>query len=65
MPTQPCPACHGPTTRRLDGASEDAYVNYYRCERCGHVWTTSKDDGSIVHHITPLTKTLQSHAESN
>ena len=27
-------------------------MNYYRCEGCGHVWTTSKKDGSIVTHVT-------------
>jgi hypothetical protein len=37
----------------LDAASVDAYVYYYRCGSCGHVWTRSKDDGSIVKHITP------------
>jgi len=32
-------------------------VNSYRCERCGHVWTTTKDGTAIVKHVTPLTKT--------
>jgi hypothetical protein len=56
VPHQPCPTCEKPTPRKLDGPSDFATVNYYRCEGCGHVWTTSKKDGSIVTHVTPLTK---------
>ena len=54
MPVQPCPACSKPTPRRLDHTSEYAHVNYYRCEGCSHIWTTSKKDGSLVTHVTPL-----------
>ncbi len=32
----------------------DAVVNYYRCQACGHVWTTDKKTNEIVSHITPL-----------
>lgn len=57
MPIRPCPNCGEPSARLLDGASKDAYVNYYRCGPCGHVWTTPKNDsGKITNHITPLTK---------
>ena len=56
MPIQPCPACDKPTARLLDDASKLAVVNYYRCEGCGHVWTTHRDNGHILHHVTPLTK---------
>ena len=42
--------------------SDFATVNYYRCEGCGHVWTTSKKDGSIVTHVTPLTKAPKKQA---
>ena len=55
MPVQPCPACARPTTRHLDFTSQYAHVNYYQCHGCGHIWTTSKKDGSIVSHVTPLT----------
>ena len=41
----------------MDVSSKKAAVNYYRCEHCGHVWTTEKDGRTIVKHITPLTKT--------
>jgi len=43
MPVLPCPKC-GRVGRRLDEASRDAYVNYYRCDTCGHVWNVSKDN---------------------
>jgi hypothetical protein len=29
-------------------------VNYYRCDKCGHVWTTKKDDSDPHTHVTPL-----------
>lgn len=56
MPQRPCPACGTDTPRRLDSTSEVAAVNYYRCARCGHVWTVDKQDPSIVTHITPLSE---------
>ena len=54
----PCPQCHTPTTlslepivrllepsvRLLEDSSKDALVNYFRCERCGCVWTVPKSD---------------------
>jgi uncharacterized Zn finger protein len=57
MPSRPCPICTTETVRLLDVASEDAYVNYYRCLNCGHVWTVPKSnpDGPI-HHVTKPTK---------
>lgn len=55
MPIRPCPECHTETPRVLDGASRDAYVWYYRCEKCGHVWSIAKSnpDGPIHHVTTP------------
>ena len=57
MPSQPCPACDTATARLLQDSSKLAWVNYYRCERCGHTWTTDKTTGVILNHVTPLTKT--------
>jgi uncharacterized Zn finger protein len=36
-----CPKCtqHG---RHLAASSQHALVDYYRCDRCGHVWTVDK-----------------------
>lgn len=56
MPITRCPACTAPTSRTLNAPSQHATVNYYRCEHCSHVWTTSKATGELVQHITPLTK---------
>ena len=50
----PCPACNTVTPKLLDETSKGAYVNYYRCGSCGHVWTTTKDGSEIVQHVTPL-----------
>ena len=42
MPIQPCPECQTRAVRWLEASSQEAHVNYYRCEQCGHVWTLSK-----------------------
>jgi uncharacterized Zn finger protein len=36
-----CPKClqHG---RHLAASSQNARVDYYRCDRCGHVWSIDK-----------------------
>jgi hypothetical protein len=36
--------------------SATGFVDRYQCPGCGHVWATSKTDGSFVKHITPLRK---------
>jgi hypothetical protein len=38
----------------LDEAIKEAFVWYYRCPRCGHVWAIDKKDGGLVSHVTPL-----------
>jgi hypothetical protein len=43
MPIQPCPHCETQTPRGLESISKGAWVNYYRCLSCGHVWTMPKD----------------------
>lgn len=43
MPVRPCPICGTQTVRWLEASSAQAYVNYYRCEHCGHVWNVPKD----------------------
>ena len=54
MPVQPCPVCNRPTAKLLEACTEIAYVNYYACERCHHVWTASKQTGAFLRHITTL-----------
>jgi hypothetical protein len=40
--SRPCPSCHAPGSHWLEGVSKDAYVDYFRCQICGHVWNTPK-----------------------
>jgi hypothetical protein len=49
MPIRPCPKCHSTTPRFLEDTSKEAFVWYYRCQSCGHVWIVPKDnpDGPI------------------
>ena len=42
MPYRICPKCQA-QGRLLEAASQDAVVEYYRCNTCGHVWTRDKD----------------------
>jgi hypothetical protein len=42
MPVQPCPRCGQSVPRWLEASSRDAWVNYYRCDQCGHVWAVAK-----------------------
>src|SRR5215831_11936139 len=52
MPAHHCPDCHG-EGHFLAASSAYAFVDYYRCDRCGLVWTTPKGaDGPILRHVT-------------
>ena len=39
------PSVQRPKPLLLADCSKDAYVDYYRCADCRHVWTTSKEGG--------------------
>jgi hypothetical protein len=55
MPNGCCPICGGIFVRWLEELSKSAYVIYYRCETCAHVWNVPKDDPDAApHHVTPL-----------
>jgi len=41
MAHRTCPTCQQPG-RLLENASENSLVDYYRCDRCGHVWANDK-----------------------
>jgi uncharacterized OB-fold protein len=43
MPHRICPQCERPG-RLLEAASKQAWVIYYRCDACGHVWVYDKED---------------------
>jgi hypothetical protein len=55
MPTLHCPNCRT-LVSRIQQTGNYAYVNYYRCQACGHFWTVKKTDPSVVTHVTPLKK---------
>ena len=38
----PCPNCSSDAGRWLESSSKDAYVDYFRCSACGHVWNRPK-----------------------
>ena len=52
MSSHPCPNCQSLTPQILDASSQQAYVWYYRCGACGHVWTISKDGTGAVRDVT-------------
>ncbi len=43
MTAPPCMDCREPDPRLLDGTSDMADVNYYRCDFCGCVFCVPKD----------------------
>ena len=54
MSQRPCPNCGAADSKRRLDFSDESRVDYYRCESCGHVWTTSKEDSDPIYHVTPL-----------
>ena len=55
----PCPACGESAARHLDEVSKDAFVDFYECAICHHLWTIDKRDESKVRHITPFVRPKQ------
>jgi Sigma-54 interaction domain len=41
-PSQACPRCRSSVTRLIPYVSEQATVDYYCCDPCGHLWTQLK-----------------------
>ena len=37
-----CPICQSTSARWLETVSEPAWVNYYRCRACAHLWSIPK-----------------------
>jgi hypothetical protein len=54
MSAEPCPSCGDTKPTMLDYSTKISTVNYYRCEKCKHVWTTDRETGKVATHITPL-----------
>jgi hypothetical protein len=44
--------------------SRDTYVWYYHCGRCGHAWSISKTDETVVQHVTPVRKWVTHQLQS-
>jgi rubredoxin len=61
MPHRLCPIC--PVQGRLlEHTSKDAMVEYYRCDKCGHVWTHEKGDpNSPATNVTVRSKPKASY----
>lgn len=53
-----CPACASQAPPQLlEDLSAHAYVNYWRCPDCRHVWVASKENDEVLRHVTtPLPK---------
>ena len=43
MPYRLCPICKL-QGRLLEHTSQDAVVEYFRCDRCGHIWSHQRMD---------------------
>lgn len=60
MPHRLCPVCES-RGQRLEAASEEGYVSYYRCSKCRTVWVY---DPTRVHEpIRIVTKREAPHQE--
>ena len=53
--TRQCPKCQHPSVIQLQ-ISEIAWVEYYRCDSCGHVWTAPKDGVGPIRDVTHQSK---------
>jgi len=49
-----CPRCEHPGPRRIPINSLSVRVDYNRCGDCGHVWTTNRQTGELIEHVTDL-----------
>ena len=43
-----CPECGHGSTYWIQGVSQFARVDYFRCVECAHVWHTPKNDPAAV-----------------
>jgi uncharacterized Zn finger protein len=58
MPESACPRCPN-MGRFLVETSKDTAVDYFRCDRCGHVWSRDK----LNPHAPPRDVTIRSQKE--
>jgi transposase-like protein len=48
MPHRLCPNCQI-QGRLLEGPTQNAWVEYWRCDQCGHIWTHDKTNPNSPH----------------
>jgi len=60
MPYRLCPVCQS-QGRWLESSSEDSYVSYYRCDKCGTVW--AYDPVTVYERIRVVTKRQPLHQD--
>ena len=53
MPHSLCPVCRIEGTL-LESSGEDAVVEYFRCSRCGRIWTHRKGDPNSPAKVTTV-----------
>ena len=51
--TVPCPRCGQKDTESLDRLSALAYVDYFRCPACTHVWTLPRQERISIFNPSP------------
>jgi len=51
-----CPYCETSHVEWLEQLSQGAWVDYYECQTCGHIWPVAKDDfdADIVEALPPV-----------
>jgi len=54
-----CPACASLIATPLESANRRPELDLHRCEGCNHLWATSKVNGRIVAHLTPLPRSTK------
>ena len=60
MPYRLCPVCQS-QGRWLESSSQDSYVSYYRCDKCGTVW--AYDPITVYERIRVVTKREPLHPD--
>jgi hypothetical protein len=56
-----CPRCFSGHVHWLEHSSKDAWVDYCRCNDCGHVWNIAKD---VARQSRDVTEPPKSNGES-
>lgn len=52
MAAHTCPSCTLLAPKRLLASNIGRIANVFRCTKCAHVWSRSRDASHAVHHVT-------------